>query len=173
MHNKKTTAFVALGTNAPHRGVEGAVLLSQVLAAMEVAELRVLRVSSAWESAPWPPSGQAMYVNAVALIETGTMEPAAIYARLAEIEAAFGRVRRERWGARTLDLDIVDWSGAQGDFDGIELPHPRAHERAFVLAPLAELAPEWRHPVLERTAGDLLAGLNPPQQVRLLGPISH
>jgi 2-amino-4-hydroxy-6-hydroxymethyldihydropteridine diphosphokinase len=168
--NNNNAALVALGTNAPHGNLEGAALLARGLDAMEAAGLSVLGVSSAWGSPAWPPSDQPDYVNAVALIDVGDLAPPALYRVLQGIEEALGRVRAERWGPRTLDLDIIDQGGAVGEQDGIILPHPRAHERAFVLAPLAEIDPAWRHPGLGRTAGELLAGLR-GQEARLLGPL--
>jgi 2-amino-4-hydroxy-6-hydroxymethyldihydropteridine diphosphokinase len=165
-------AYVALGTNLPHGGLEGAALLAAALLEMGRRGLAVRRASSAWGSPAWPPASppQPDFVNAVAEVETGGRTPEAVLALLLAVERAFGRVRGgERWAARTLDLDLI----AMGDLvrpgpDPI-LPHPRAHERGFVLAPLAEIAPGWRHPVLGRTAGELLAALkDAPSR---LGPI--
>ncbi len=168
--NKFDAALVALGTNAPHGNLEGAALLARAVEAMGEAGLAIGGVSSAWASPAWPPSDQPNYVNAVASIDAGDRAPGALYALLQDIEEAFGRVRTERWGPRTLDLDIVDLRGTLGEIDGIILPHPRAHERAFVLAPLAEVAPDWRHPGLHRTAGALLEGLR-GQEARRIGPL--
>lgn len=159
MNNKRPQVLVALGTNQPHGGLEGADLLAAALAAIEAAGVSVLAVSSAWKSAPQPPSDQPDYVNAAALVDPGLLGPGALYAVLAGVEHAFGRERRVRWAQRTLDLDIVDFGGLVGQFDGVELPHPRAHERAFVLAPLMELAPDWVHPSLGEPASALLSAL--------------
>ena len=86
-----------------------------------------------------------------------------------------GRLRGERWSARTIDLDLLaygdcvrGWSGDTGEPETLILPHPRLHERAFVLRPLAELAPDWRHPVLGRSARELLDALPPGQRIGLL-----
>src|SRR5262249_19382772 len=112
----------------------------------------------------WPPAsdtarGQPHYINAIVACNVGVHAPDQLVKVLQEIEQRFGRVREQRWGARTLDLDLIDLDGLVGDFDGVVLPHPRAHERAFVLAPLAEVAPDWRHPVLHKSAAELLAAL--------------
>ncbi len=122
-------------------------------------EIAVSAVSRWYESEPVPPSGQPWYVNGAVLVAT-TLDPAALLDRLHGIEASFGRLRRVRNEARPLDLDLIDYHGEcrAGD-GGIVLPHQRAHQRAFVLLPLADLAPEWRHPVDGRSVGELLAAL--------------
>ena len=100
-----------------------------------------------------------------------TKTPQEIYAALAQIERRFGRERREQWAPRTLDLDILAMGGFIGEFDGIKLPHPRMEERAFVLAPLAEIAPNWRHPVSGMTASALLASLPSGYRYQKVGAI--
>jgi 2-amino-4-hydroxy-6-hydroxymethyldihydropteridine diphosphokinase len=134
-----------------------------------------LRALSRWYlTNPVPPSGQPAYVNAVAMlrVEVPAMEPdpGVLLAALQAIEASASRVRSSPNAARTLDLDII--AMGQGgrmvrDAPDPILPHPRAHLRAFVLVPLLDVAPEWMHPVLGRTAGELLREL-PEQGVREL-----
>jgi 2-amino-4-hydroxy-6-hydroxymethyldihydropteridine diphosphokinase len=124
---------------------------------------------SRWfETAPIPPSGQPPYINAVAAlrIDPGS-DPAALLGHLMAVEAACGRERSTPNAARTLDLDIIGIGDMVRDAPDPILPHPRAHLRAFVLAPLADVAPEWVHPVLGKTAAALLAEL-PPQAIRPL-----
>jgi 2-amino-4-hydroxy-6-hydroxymethyldihydropteridine diphosphokinase len=124
------------------------------------AGVPVLARSSFYESPFWPPrADQSDVVNAVAEVDPGARTPEALYAVLADTERALGRERRTGGAARTMDLDIVDFGGLVGDAGDLRLPHPRAHERAFVLAPLAEIAPGWRHPILAQTASELLAAL--------------
>jgi 2-amino-4-hydroxy-6-hydroxymethyldihydropteridine diphosphokinase len=135
-----------------------------------ISGMRLVGLSRYFESAPVPPSGQPPYVNAVAslLAEPGaTIDPAALLGRLMDIEAACGRERSTPNAARTLDLDIIGIGGLIRDAPDPIVPHPRAHLRAFVLAPLADIAPNWVHPVLGRTASALLADL-PPQEIRPL-----
>lgn len=118
-----------------------------------------LRARSRWfVSAPVPPSGQPEYVNGVARL-WGAGEPAALLAILHMIEAEAGRERGLPNAARTLDLDLLavdDIVVDQGP--GLILPHPRLHQRGFVLAPLADVAPDWVHPVLHRSVAEMLAG---------------
>lgn len=149
-----------MGTNMPFDGVSGVVLLARARDALVSEGVNVLRCSGVWRSDAWPAgTEQPDYFNAVLEADAADHDPRALYDVLRAIEQRFGRERRERWGARTLDLDIVAMGDLLGSFDGIELPHPRMAERAFVLAPLAELEPGWRHPVLGRKAAALLADL--------------
>ncbi len=154
------TAYIAMGTNMPHRGAAGADLLRQAVSALRAAGLQIRALSGVWQTAAWPPGvNQPDYYNAVVIVDAGELAPQALYHMLREIEMAFGRARRERWEPRTLDLDIVAMDGFVGEFGELTLPHARMHERSFVLAPLAEIAPGWLHPGLARTAAELLAAL--------------
>lgn len=139
------------------------------LAALAAPDLRVLCCSPWYRSEPVPPSDQPWFANAVALVATA-LDPAALLARLLAHEAAFGRERGERNAPRTLDLDLLDYDGRVVDSTVLTLPHPRLDQRRFVLAPLCDLAPAWRHPVLGLTAAALLARLPPGQPVERLGP---
>jgi 2-amino-4-hydroxy-6-hydroxymethyldihydropteridine diphosphokinase len=128
--------------------------------------LRLIGVSRWYETEPVPPSGQPPYVNGIAHLR-GKIAPETLLAALQAIEARAGRTRGVANAARTLDLDII----AMGDLvraapDPV-LPHPRAHLRAFVLAPLLDVLPGWVHPLLGQTTRALLADL-PPQRIRAL-----
>jgi 2-amino-4-hydroxy-6-hydroxymethyldihydropteridine diphosphokinase len=129
--------------------------------------LGILRRSRWFETAPIPVSDQPWYVNGIAVVETDR-SPEALLALLHEVERQFGRERRDLNAARILDLDLV----AYGDLVRTDpppiLPHPRMHERAFVLLPLADVAPDWRHPADGRTLSELLRAMPPDQLIRPL-----
>ncbi len=125
----------------------------------------VIAARSPWyETAPVPVSDQPWFVNAVARVET-RLSPAGLLAALHLTEAAFGRLRTVTNAARTLDLDLLAYRDEVRTGGAPLLPHPRLHERAFVLFPLRDLAPAWRHPVLGETAENLAARL-PDQGIR-------
>lgn len=137
-------ALVALGSNL---GDSAAHLRAARRALAELGTVHA--ASSLWRTAPvGGPAGQDDYLNAVVRVAPlpELRDPAALLGALLAIERARGRRRRERWGPRTLDLDLLDVGGAVRSEADLRLPHPRMLERAFVLAPLLEVAPEWRHP---------------------------
>jgi 2-amino-4-hydroxy-6-hydroxymethyldihydropteridine diphosphokinase len=120
--------------------------------------IRLLAASSIITTPPLG-SSKRSYANAVALIETD-LDPSALLAHLKSIERAHGRRAGRRWGDRTLDLDIIGWSGGICASRDLTIPHPAFRLRRFVLAPLVEIAPEWRDPVTHLTARHLLTRLD-------------
>jgi 2-amino-4-hydroxy-6-hydroxymethyldihydropteridine diphosphokinase len=130
-------AVLALGSNL---GNSQDILRGGAEAVAGIAEVRVTAVSPVYESVPVGGPPQPDYLNAVLLVET-SLPSRALLGRLHEIEAAFDRVRLVRWGPRTLDLDIITVAGEHSDDPELTLPHPRAHERAFVLAPWHDADP--------------------------------
>ncbi|NGN65138.1 2-amino-4-hydroxy-6-hydroxymethyldihydropteridine diphosphokinase [Streptomyces sp. A7024] len=138
LHNPKR-AVLALGSNLGNRleTLQGA-----VDALEDTPGLRVKAVSPVYETEPWgvEPGAQPSYFNAVVVIKT-TLPPSSLLERGLAIEEAFERVRDERWGPRTLDVDIVSYNGVVSDDPQLTLPHPRAHERAFVLVPWYDVDP--------------------------------
>ncbi len=161
--------FIALGANLPAANSSSPQLSCEqaAISLQNLPSLRFVALSRWYRTAPMPPSGQPSYVNGVAALE-GDVDPTELLSQLQAIESAYGRQRGVRNAARTLDLDIVAIDSIVRAAPDPILPHPRMHERAFVLRPLLDVAPEWRHPVFGRTARALLDQL-PPQNVR---PIS-
>ncbi|CAM5672481.1 2-amino-4-hydroxy-6-hydroxymethyldihydropteridinediphosphokinase OS=Streptomyces alboniger OX=132473 GN=folK PE=4 SV=1 [Streptomyces alboniger] len=133
-------AVISLGSNLGNRleTLQGA-----VDALEDTPGLRVKAVSPVYETEPWgvEPGSQPAYFNAVVVVKT-TLPPASLLERAQAVEEAFHRVRDERWGPRTIDVDIVAYADVVSDDPALTLPHPRAHERAFVLAPWHDVEPE-------------------------------
>lgn len=153
-------AAIAMGSNLPTQaGDSRATVLAALDELARIRYTRLLAASSLHTTAPVGPP-QPAYINAVAVVETG-LGPRELLIELHEIERRFGRdrSREQRWGPRTLDLDIVLFGDTVLDEAGLHIPHPRMQERAFVLGPLNEVAPEMVHPTLHRTVSELLVQL--------------
>lgn len=154
--------FIGLGANLDGPWGTPAQSIARALAELPAHGVTVLRRARLYRTAPVPASDQPWFVNTVAEVATA-LPPDALLAALHAVEAAGGRLRRERWEARVLDLDLLDHDGrvqAGGGAGQAVLPHPRLAERAFVLLPLAELAPDWKHPATGRLMGELIAALD-------------
>jgi 2-amino-4-hydroxy-6-hydroxymethyldihydropteridine diphosphokinase len=143
--------IVGLGCNDKGVWTDCRQALEAAVARMRSEGIDVVARSSWWRSAAWPDPDDPPFLNGVAIVRT-EMDPHALMAALGRIEEVFGRVRERSNGPRTLDLDLIAFGRLSGDLDGLILPHPRAAERGFVMRPLAEIAPEWRHPVSGETA---------------------
>lgn len=143
-------------------------MVEQALARLNGGGIRLKRASSLLVSAPFGVTDQPVFVNAVAEVESA-LEPGPLLTRLHLIERLAGRRRTLRWGPRTLDLDLIDYHGrVQPAPARPVLPHPGIAERIFVLAPIAEIAPRWRHPVTRQTAAAMLRRLDPQGEGGLL-----
>lgn len=149
---------IGLGSNRRHaRFGDPRQILMAALAALESDDVEPVDVSPIIASDPVGPS-RRRYANAVALVAS-PLSPPALLERLQDIEAAFGRRMGQRWSARTLDLDILLWSGGTWSDASLTIPHPAMRERDFVLGPLRAIAPGWRHPIAGRTIRQLAATL--------------
>jgi 2-amino-4-hydroxy-6-hydroxymethyldihydropteridine diphosphokinase len=158
--------LIGLGANLPGRFGTAVETLAAALAELATAEVLIEARSRWYETRPVPASDQPWYVNGVAALRTA-LPPAALLARLHGLEERFGRIRSVPNAARAIDLDLLDYDGRIEPGWPV-LPHPRLQLRAFVLRPLLDIAPDWRHPVSGKAAGELLAGVDPEQSVRAI-----
>ena len=160
--------IVGIGSNLPDAAGHTPWLncRAAVTALRGLAGCRLVAISGWYQSAAWPPSAEPIYgkstqpdyINGAVLL-SGAISPAALLAALHRIEALAGRRRSVPNAARPLDLDIIAMGELVRDAPDPILPHPRAHQRGFVLRPIGDLLPAWRHPTLGKTVGDLLAAL--------------
>lgn len=153
-HNTDQAVIVALGSNLPGDYGSTQALLEAAVAALEAGGFKVLRRSRWWRSAAWPDPSGPEYLNGVVVVETALDVEDALDA-LHAIEDDFGRARGAANLARTLDLDLIAHGRVVLFDEAVVVPHPRAASRLFVMGPLSEVAPMWRHPVLQLTAVEL------------------
>jgi 2-amino-4-hydroxy-6-hydroxymethyldihydropteridine diphosphokinase len=154
----RTSYAIALGSNRRSRHGSPAETLRAAIAALGAKSVSTIRTTPALG-----PAGRS-FANAVAIVESA-LAPDELLAELKAIERGFGRRPGRRWGPRVLDLDIILWSGGAWGGPGPIVPHPEFRTRAFVLEPLAEIAPGWRDPLTGATVRQLLARLTAPRPV--------
>ncbi len=152
--------IIALGSNLDGPWGSPSETIVRAIETLNQFPLRLTRRSSLIVTSPFGRKNQPQYVNAAAVIQTA-LSPPTLLRKLHMIERAAGRRRTTRWGPRTLDLDLIDYHGlirsdSSRQMMQLVLPHPGAAMRDFVLQPVAEIAPSWKHPVLRRTAAELL-----------------
>ena len=159
--------LVALGSNSSGPWGSPRETVAQALRRLDQRGMALRTASQLLVTAPFGVTDQPDFVNAVAEIESD-LSPADLLAHLHDIERQAGRERLLRWGPRTLDLDLIDYHGLIRTAPAPVLPHPGIAERIFVLAPIAEIAPHWRHPETGLTAAEMLAQLDQAGEGRLL-----
>jgi 2-amino-4-hydroxy-6-hydroxymethyldihydropteridine diphosphokinase len=192
MTQRNSQVLLALGGNLPWQGKDPVNVLQQALAALGRVGLTLVKTSRFYATPCFPAGAGPDYVNAAAQLTTD-LAPPQILAALHRVEADFGRDRSaqtQRWGGRTLDLDLIavgdlvlpdpaiwtHWRELPPDRQSREapptliLPHPRVQDRAFVLVPLCDVAPDWRHPVLQKTASELARAL-PLTEIAAVHPL--
>jgi 2-amino-4-hydroxy-6-hydroxymethyldihydropteridine diphosphokinase len=152
--DRDSAVIVALGCNDKGAWVDCREALEAALARFRCEGIDVVARSSWWSSAAWPDPTDPPFLNGVVQVRT-EHDAHALMAALGRIEDAFGRQRSVANAPRTLDLDLIAYGRLTGDLDGLILPHPRAHQRLFVMGPLAEILPDWIEPVSGQAAGTL------------------
>ncbi|MBI5124800.1 MAG: 2-amino-4-hydroxy-6-hydroxymethyldihydropteridine diphosphokinase [Planctomycetes bacterium] len=153
--------YVAMGSNLGKRVATLGLAKEQLVT---VGGLVLADSSPYYETEPESGLAQPCFINSVLRLQTD-LAPSELLQRLQRIEQALGRQRGIRWGPRTIDLDVLLYDDIVMREEALEIPHPRMHERRFVLEPLCDIAPEIRHPLLGKTARELLEGLNREDQV--------
>ena len=156
----RKTVYLSLGSNLGDRAAN---LRDAIERLREAGEVKA--VSSFYETEPVDVAAQPWFLNCAVALETDKM-PRQLLAATQGIESAMGRRRTQAKGPRVIDIDIVLFAASVVDLPTLAIPHPAMHERRFVLEPLAEIAPEVRHPVFKRKIRELLAALPPGQAVR-------
>lgn len=164
--------LIALGANLPSRAGAPEQTLRASLVALSEKGVRAISASRIFVTPAWPDPNDSPFANAVARVKTA-LNPAGLMSELLRIEKAFGRTRERANAPRTLDLDLIDYDGRIEE-GPVTLPHPRIAERGFVLLPLADVAPGWRHPVSGETVEALIAALPEAERaaIRPIGTMS-
>lgn len=160
--------LIGLGANLPSQYGTPAETLLEAQAVLEKEGIKILKASSIWLTAPVPVTDtHPWYANRVLSIQTD-LYPMPLLMKLLEIETRFGRVRSYQNAPRVLDLDVIAYKHEISDDKDLILPHPRMHERAFVLRPMAEILDYWKHPESQKTLSELVESLDEEQKVRCL-----
>ncbi|OPL09833.1 MAG: hypothetical protein AVO34_13100 [Firmicutes bacterium ML8_F2] len=166
INSGRNIAFIALGTNLGDR-------LDNLKQALELLQkepgVKIITVSAIYETAPVGGPDQGPFLNASAILETG-LSPTKLLIKMLAIEDKLGRVRKEIWGPRVIDLDLLVYDQIRMNTPLLELPHPRLSERDFVLVPLADIAPALIIPGQEKKVADILAARPVTEDVKLFLP---
>ncbi len=158
--------MILIGLGANLDGIYGSPdqCLQECANLFAIPDIKIVKLSSIWKSAPVPISDQPWYKNAVCMVET-KLSPHDLLSALAKIEDDAGRARSELNAARTLDLDILSYNDEIINDEHLTLPHPQMHNRAFVLYPLREIAPNWIHPTLGKSVDEMIGQMPKGQEI--------
>ncbi|VAV97035.1 2-amino-4-hydroxy-6-hydroxymethyldihydropteridinepyrophosphokinase [hydrothermal vent metagenome] len=151
-------AYISFGANLAFAGQAPEQTILAAMQALDDADLQLINCSSLWASPAWPDANDPSFVNAVALFMCH-LTPLRLMNRLGRMENRYGRVRNKPNAPRTLDLDLISYGGLVSNTRRVKLPHPGAGSRAFVLLPLHEIAPDWKHPITAEPIGQMIADL--------------
>ncbi len=160
-------AYLCLGSNSGNR----LQFIEQAISLINLAEnIKIIRSTALYETEPWGVKNQNWFLNIIVEIKTD-LSPQDLLLKCMSIEKTLGRNRdkEQRWGERTIDIDIIFYNKDVVNTDMLTIPHPRMHQRAFVLVPLLELIPDFIHPVLNKTISDLYDELDNVEEVYLYG----
>ncbi len=160
-------AYLCLGSNSGNR----LQFIEQAISLLNLAEnIKIIRSTALYETEPWGVKNQNWFLNIIVEIKTD-LSPQDLLLKCMSIEKTLGRNRdkEQRWGERTIDIDIILYNKDVVNTDMLTIPHPRMHQRAFVLVPLLELIPDFIHPVLNKTISDLYDELDNVEEVYLYG----
>ena len=167
IHSARPMLYVSLGSNLGDRAAN----LGLAISSMIDAGFEVNRLSQIYETEPVETFAQPLFLNMVAELDIGEpSDPEEAMRRLLQVEQSLGRTRDVKNGPRTIDLDLLLYGNEISNTEILTLPHPRFHRRRFVLAPLAELAPQLLHPTLNKTVSQLLEELDDASEVKLWNP---
>ena len=158
--------LVGIGSNLSGRVGTPIETVKESLTVLQANGMNILACSECYNTPPVGPPGQGDYVNLVVRVSSVLM-PHGLLDRLQLIESQFGRQRSVKWGARTLDLDMLDWNGHQMQ-GRLNLPHPELTKRRFVLRPLMDVAPEWRDPKTGKSVGVLWNSLDITERLKIV-----
>lgn len=161
---KYINVFLSLGSNLGERIPN----MRQAAKLVEKYVGKIAKASSLYETEPWGEENQDPFINQVLMVNT-TLEPRDLLSAITKIEREMGRIRKEKWGPRTIDVDILFYGKRIIRDKGLEIPHPELHLRNFILVPLMEIAPELEHPILHMAIDELYMNSKDPGEVVMLG----